>query len=85
MFLCSRSEFKEFTLSQKKTIRMASFYQLMRRKLSILLDEDGKPKGGRWSFDEENRKKIPKNYTLPLVAKNFSDLSLDKLKNSINK
>ena len=85
MFLCSRSEFKEFTLSQKKTIRMASFYQLMRRKLSILLDEDGKPTGGRWSFDEENRKKIPKNYTLPLVPKNFSDLSLDKLKNSINK
>ena len=57
----------------------------MRRKLSILLDEDGKPTGGRWSFDEENRKKIPKNYTLPLVPKNFSDLSLDKLKNSINK
>ena len=32
-------------LTQKKIIRMASFYQLMRRKLNILIDQNGKPTG----------------------------------------
>ena len=28
------------------------------------------PIGGKWSFDEENRKKIPKNIQLPEKPKN---------------
>lgn len=39
---------------------MADFYQHQRKRLQILLDDEQKPLGGRWSFDEENRKKIPK-------------------------
>jgi deoxyribodipyrimidine photolyase-related protein len=30
-----------------------------------LLEEGGKPKGGQWTFDSENRKKIPKNTVIP--------------------
>ncbi|MGY9058497.1 MAG: cryptochrome/photolyase family protein [Candidatus Puniceispirillales bacterium] len=84
MFLSSRSEFKEFVLTQKKIIRMASFYQLMRRKLSILIDENGKPTGGRWSFDEDNRKKIPQKIELPSIPKNYTNNNLEELKSSIN-
>ncbi len=77
MFLCSRDRFATF-VKDKKTLRMASFYQVMRRELRILVDEDQKPLGGRWSFDEDNRKKLPKNIALPdrMDVTNCDDLAL---------
>ncbi len=44
----------------KKRWAMADFYKWQRTRLGILLDEVGGPVGGRWSFDDENRKKVPK-------------------------
>lgn len=41
-----------------------SFYVSQRKRLDILL-ENGKPVGGQWSFDAENRKKLPKGHTPP--------------------
>ncbi|EMI53845.1 cryptochrome/photolyase family protein [Rhodopirellula sallentina] len=38
---------------------MADFYQWQRRRFDILIEDD-EPVGGQWSFDEDNRKKIPK-------------------------
>lgn len=38
---------------------MADFYQWQRLRLNILVDEN-KPVGGKWSFDSENRRKLPK-------------------------
>ncbi len=43
----------------KKRWFMADFYQYQRKTLNILI-EDGGPVGGQWSFDEDNRKKLPK-------------------------
>ena len=82
MFLTSREEFFEFAKEQKKLIRMASFYQKMRTKMNILIDESNKPLGGKWSYDEDNRKKIPKNTLLPKIPdiKNNSDINDLKLK-----
>jgi deoxyribodipyrimidine photolyase-related protein len=37
----------------------------VRKKLNLLVDEEQKPLGGKWSFDEDNRKKIPKGLLLP--------------------
>ena len=45
--------------SQRKRWFMADFYTFQRRRLNILMD-DNKPVGGKWSFDADNRKKIPK-------------------------
>ena len=45
--------------------RMAQFYMDQRRRTGILM-QDNKPMGGRWSFDQENRKKLPKGYPVPL-------------------
>ena len=39
----------------KKVYRMSSFYQRARKNMDILMDENGKPLGGKWSVDEENR------------------------------
>jgi len=43
----------------RKRWHMADFYRWQRERLDILM-EDGEPAGGRWSFDEENRRKLPK-------------------------
>ncbi len=37
-----------------------SFYEHMRKRHRILLDEHGKPEGGRWSLDKENRERFPR-------------------------
>ncbi len=58
MFLCSREEFKTY-LSRHKKPFMKSFYEGERKRLEILLDPKGKPEGGQWSYDVENRKKAP--------------------------
>ena len=68
MFMFSRQEFHE-AVKDKKKFRMSSFYQLGRKKFNILLNENKKPIGGKWSFDEDNRKKIPPNTTIPEIPK----------------
>ncbi len=88
MFLTTRDEFREFA-DGKSGLRMADFYRSQRRRLDVLVDVDGGPVSGRWSFDEENRKKLPQSVTPPdigwadasepvqelidLVQKHFSD------------
>lgn len=41
------------------------FYINRRKELNILLDQEDKPVGGKWSFDAQNRKKIPKDTLIP--------------------
>jgi deoxyribodipyrimidine photolyase-related protein len=54
-FLASHREFSEWAEGRKQ-LRMEYFYRLMRRNYRILLDEQGKPEGGKWNFDTENRR-----------------------------
>lgn len=53
-FLCSAKEFAEHARGRKQ-LRMEFFYREMRRKHGVLLDADGKPEGGEWNYDAENR------------------------------
>ncbi len=64
MFTCSRERFSEFA-SGKSRLLMADFYKDQRRRLGILVESDGEPTGGRWSFDADNRKKLPRTVTPP--------------------
>jgi deoxyribodipyrimidine photolyase-related protein len=59
MFLLKRDEFSLF--SNYKKPQLANFYSQIRKKFKILMDDKG-PIGGKWSFDDENRKRLPKNY-----------------------
>lgn len=43
---------------------MKKFYEQLRKDKDILMDE-GKPVGGKWSFDSDNRSKLPKQTPLP--------------------
>ncbi|MCS6882399.1 MAG: cryptochrome/photolyase family protein [Oscillochloridaceae bacterium] len=49
----------------ERTIIMATFYKAMRRRFNVLLDGDGAPVGGRWSYDVENRKPLPRSAQPP--------------------
>lgn len=61
----SPPEFLEKHIAGKKKPFMASFYQAQRKRMAILIDKDDNPTGGQWSFDEDNRKKLPKNHVPP--------------------
>jgi deoxyribodipyrimidine photolyase-related protein len=39
-----------------------NFYRWQRKRLNILMKKDGNPVGGVWSFDKDNRKKLPSNF-----------------------
>ena len=52
-------------LGNRKPYYQTAFYTQQRKDRGILLEEDGKPTGGQWTFDSENRKKIPKNTVIP--------------------
>jgi deoxyribodipyrimidine photolyase-related protein len=61
----SPAEFLVEHIGKKKKPFMASFYQAQRKRMGILVEPDGSPTGGQWSFDEDNRKKLPKNHKPP--------------------
>lgn len=62
-FLTSTAIIKKFFRGKQKFL-MHSFYIFQRKRLAVLID-DNKPVGGTWSFDAENRKKLPKDITVP--------------------
>ena len=45
------------------------FYKMQRIYYHILMNKDGTPKGGKWSFDTENREKIPVSQKIPEIEK----------------
>ncbi|MES2983284.1 MAG: cryptochrome/photolyase family protein [Verrucomicrobiota bacterium] len=65
----SPPEFLEENIARRKKPFMATFYQAQRKRMRILVDADGNPTGGQWSFDEDNRKKLPKTFTPPFAPK----------------
>ena len=84
MFLNSRDEFKSYLGKSKKPF-MATFYKEVRRKSGILMGADGTPIGGKWSFDDENRNKLPKNIIAPKLPKIYESKHTKSLKPIIEK
>jgi deoxyribodipyrimidine photolyase-related protein len=70
-FYTGRLEMKElFDKKKSKGWLMESFYREMRKKHDLLIDLNDKPIGGKWNFDQSNRKKLPKNHK-PIAPKLF--------------
>jgi deoxyribodipyrimidine photolyase-related protein len=63
-FYLKNQEIQQY-FSGKHKYLLADFYQWQRERFNVLIGEDYKPVGGKWSFDEENRKKLPKDVKLP--------------------
>ena len=62
-FLTERDYFEEFFRDRK--LRMTPFYREQRKKMELLVDEEGKPEGGKWSFDPKNRGRMPEDESVP--------------------
>jgi len=60
LFINSKEDNEKFITSNKSFI-MHNFYVSQRKRLEILIEKDESPTGGSWSFDADNRKKLPKS------------------------
>jgi len=65
MFLSSPRLLAE-QFAGKRRFFMARFYAAQRKDLDVLM-AGGKPLGGRWSFDTENRKRLPAHVRPPAI------------------
>ena len=79
MFLTSREEFKKYLKENKKPF-MAKFYKINRSKLNILMNRMENQREDRWSFDEENRKKLPNKILIPTHPKFNETFAYKKFK-----
>jgi deoxyribodipyrimidine photolyase-related protein len=64
MFLNTSSDFEDYLGGTKKPF-MKTFYEASRKRFNILLDSNGGPVGGQWSYDADNRKKCPLTVVIP--------------------
>ena len=62
-FVATEKEFADWAKGRKE-LRMEYFYREMRKKTGLLMDE-GAPVGGKWNFDQENRKAPPDGIDAP--------------------
>ncbi len=62
-FICRREVFEAWA-GGRSNLRMEFFYRDMRRATGLLMDGD-LPAGGRWNFDAENRKRLPRSARPP--------------------
>jgi deoxyribodipyrimidine photolyase-related protein len=63
--------------SGERRVVMEHFYRNMRRCFDVLMDGEGKPVGGSWNYDRENRKPLPKEIR-PLPIPGFEPDSLTR-------
>jgi deoxyribodipyrimidine photolyase-related protein len=63
---------------------MTHFYIAQRKRLKILV-KDEKPVGGKWSFDPENRRKIPKSLDIPVWPIPKSNPFIEEAKKYVEK
>ena len=73
-FLTERDEAARWFAS-KKTWLMESFYRQQRKKHRVLMTADGKPEGGQWNFDADNRKPWPGTPAAPADTRPCHDHS----------
>ena len=68
---------------RQPTYFQTDFYVRQRKKFGWLLEKDGKPKGGQWSFDADNRKPLPKGIRLPKVEQPKANKYVTEARQSI--
>ena len=84
MFMITPDEFKDYLATVKKPF-MKTFYEKNRKRFNILMESDGNPVGGKFSFDSENRKKIPKNFkVITNPIKNVTSKHIEAVKKLVD-
>jgi deoxyribodipyrimidine photolyase-related protein len=70
---------------QRKHYHFTDFYMQQRKRLGILLDEKGKPVGGKWTYDTDNRKRLPKGHHVPPLKIPNTSPSVEEAKRYVAK
>lgn len=83
LFISTQKDLSVFFSDQKKHYHQTTFYTQQRKKHKILLDNEGKPLGGKWTFDAENRKKYPAKKVPPPVHFPASNSYYEEAKNYV--
>ncbi len=73
-FYTTREELATF-FEGKKQYKMEFFYRYMRKKHNIMLINSKTPEGGKWNFDQSNRKKWKGEHIIPPEIKFIKDVS----------
>jgi deoxyribodipyrimidine photolyase-related protein len=66
-FINSHEEVEAYFF-QKKQFRQTNFYIKQRKQRGYLLTGAGDPRGGKWTYDAENRKKYPAAKKAPAIS-----------------
>ena len=83
-FLTQPVETEEF-FAKRKTYFQTDFYTWQRKKRNILVGGTGQPTGGKWTFDTENRLKIPKNEIIPGIQFPKENKQIKEAREYVNK
>ena len=53
-FYCSHQQFDQWA-DNRKSMVLEQFYRMMRKEHDVLVNDEGKPEGGEWNYDKQNR------------------------------
>ena len=83
LFINNNEDLETFFRSDKKKFFQTSFYKKQRVKLDIMMIGD-KPEGGKWTYDDQNREKYPKNKIPPEIDYPIKDDNYNEALNYLN-
>ena len=83
LFINNNEDLETFFRSDKKKFFQTSFYKKQRVKLDIMMIGD-KPEGGKWTYDDQNREKYPKNKIPPEIDYPKKDDNYNEALNYLN-
>ena len=66
-FINTNEDLSTFFRADKKSFFQTTFYKQQRVKHNVLMEKDGNPRGGKWTYDVDNRKKYPKSQQPPEI------------------
>ena len=66
LFINNNDDLNTFFKKDKKKFFQTAFYKQQRIKMDIMMISD-KPEGGKWTYDDQNREKYPKDKTPPKI------------------
>jgi deoxyribodipyrimidine photolyase-related protein len=83
-FMLRRGEVEEY-FGEKSTHKFADFYQWQRERFNVLIDENYKPIGGKWSFDTAKPGRLPVDQKTPGFASFGNNKFVEEAKIWVNK
>ena len=83
LFINNNEDLETFFRSDKKKFFQTSLYKKQRVKLDIMMIGD-KPEGGKWTYDDQNREKYPKNKIPPEIDYPKKDDNYNEALNYLN-